>query len=92
MSLCQLSQYVVLSCRLGLSVRAYQDTMAAITALQVSMPSPRTALLVVIIILPLTYPVVLCLATWVLRWRQRIRARRDELGRCPLAASAPLAA
>ncbi len=62
--------------------------MAAITALQVSMPSPRTALLVVIIILPLTYPVVLCLATWVLRWRQRIRARRDELGRCPLAASA----
>lgn len=75
--------------RLGLSVRAYQDTMAAITALQVTMPSPRTALLVVIIILPVTYPVVLCLATWILRWRERIRARRDELGRCLTVSAAP---
>ncbi len=64
-------------------------------ALEIQLPRAKPLMLVLLIVLPLTYPVTLCSSLWILRWRQHIKARRDDLGEprcsppCPCTALAP---
>jgi hypothetical protein len=72
------------ACRLGCSIKASQSTYAVSEVLQIQLPRAKPLMLVLLIVLPLTYPVMLGLSIWILRWRQLIKARRDQIGESAL--------